>query len=67
MGLLSVSSELKQKVISMAQESLDAGKEYRYIHSMIRDKLKAQGIKLSRKTIKKYNDKALEENKLELN
>ena len=59
--------ELKQKVISMAQELLDDGKNYINIPPLIEKKLKAQGIKLTRQTIKKYMDEAVKENKLKLN
>jgi len=59
--------ELKQKVISMAQKLLDDGKNYINISARIEIKLKDQGIKLSRQTIKKYMDKAVEKNNLKLN
>jgi len=62
--------ELKQKVLSKAQELLDDGRNYKNVPTIIENwlALEDQGsIKLSRYTIKKYTDKAIEENKLKLN
>ena len=61
--------ELKQKVLSKAKELLDDGKNYKNVPTIIKNwlALEDQGsIKLSRYTIKKYTDKAIEENKLKL-